>query len=48
MGSQVSPRQRQELRELVWRHRDVFAELPGQTSMITHKIVTEPGKIVRL
>ncbi len=48
MGSQFSPRQRQVLRELVWRHREVFAELPGQTSLITHDIVTEPGKIVRL
>lgn len=48
MGIQLSPRQKQDLQELLWRNRDVFSDLPGLTSLISHDIVTEPGKIVRL
>lgn len=48
MGNQLSPRQKQELRELLWRNRDIFSDLPGRTSLIAHDIITEPGKVVRL
>lgn len=48
LGSQLTPRQRQELQELVGRHREVFSDTPGRTSVIKHDIITEPGKRVRL
>lgn len=48
MGEQLSPHQVQELKELLSRNRDVFSDQPGRTEVITHDIVTEPGKRVRL
>ncbi|KAJ8264277.1 hypothetical protein GJAV_G00147290 [Gymnothorax javanicus] len=48
LGEQLTPCQRQELRELVGRNQDVFNPTPGRTNLVTHDIVTEPGKRVKL
>ena len=48
LGSQLTPDQRQEMQELVSRNRDVFSTTPGRTDAITHDIVTEPGRWVKL
>ena len=48
LGDQLTPHQRQELRELVARNRDVFATTPGRTTLIEHNIITEQGKRVKL
>ncbi|KAJ8279240.1 hypothetical protein COCON_G00063060, partial [Conger conger] len=47
-GDQLTDRQRQDLREMVSRHTDVFSPLPGRTRLVQHDIVTEAGKKVRL
>uniref|UniRef100_A0A3B1KDF6 Gypsy retrotransposon integrase-like protein 1 n=1 Tax=Astyanax mexicanus TaxID=7994 RepID=A0A3B1KDF6_ASTMX len=46
-GEDLTPAQRQELKECLARHRSVFSESPGRTQVIHHRIPTEPGKIVR-
>lgn len=48
MGAQLTPNQKQDLRELVSQHLDVFSLFPGRTTVVYHDIVTEPGKKVRL
>ncbi|XP_061119601.1 uncharacterized protein LOC133142388 [Conger conger] len=48
IGEQLSSRQKQALRELVDRNRDIFSTMPGRTHLIAHDISTEPGKTVRL
>ena len=48
MGHELTDRQRQELTELVGRHRDVFSEVPGRTHLAQHDIETEAYKKVRL
>jgi hypothetical protein len=48
MGEQPSQAQKQELRELVGRNRDVFSSEPGHTNLVQHSIITEPGKKVKL
>lgn len=48
MGEQLSERQRQDLRELIDRHRDVFSTEAGHTNLLEHHIITEPGKKVKL
>ena len=48
LGDQLTPRQRQELHELVARNQDIFATTPGHTTLIEHDIITEPGKRVKL
>ena len=45
---QLSQQQKQELTELVDRNRDVFSTRPGRTHVLTHDIITEPFKKVRL
>ncbi|KAJ8353788.1 hypothetical protein SKAU_G00213550 [Synaphobranchus kaupii] len=48
MGEQLTPSQRQDLQDLVNRNRDVFSAEAGHTDLIQHRIVTEPGKRVKL
>ncbi len=48
MGAQMTPTQKQDLRELVSQHSEVFSLLPGRTIVVHHDIVTEPGRKVRL
>ena len=48
MGDQLTPRQRQDLKELVDQFRDVFSPEPGFTDLVKHHIQTEPGKKVKL
>ncbi|KAJ8351713.1 hypothetical protein SKAU_G00231890 [Synaphobranchus kaupii] len=43
IGEQLSKSQRQDVMELVERHRDVFSEA-GRTDLIQHHIISEPGK----
>ena len=47
IGEDLSPRQRQEVRELLLRYQDRFSELPGRTNMLRHDIITDPGQVVR-
>ena len=42
MGEDLSPTQRQELRELVQRNMAVFSEVPGRTDLVEHQIHTLP------
>ena len=46
-GTELSPAQGQDLKELIGRSRDVFSERPGQTHAITHDIDTKPGVVIR-
>ncbi|KAJ8337704.1 hypothetical protein SKAU_G00366700 [Synaphobranchus kaupii] len=48
MGEQLTPSQRQDPQDLVNRNRDVFSAEAGHTDLIQHRIVTEPGKRVKL
>ncbi|KAJ8365057.1 hypothetical protein SKAU_G00138880 [Synaphobranchus kaupii] len=48
MGEQLTPSQRQDLQDLVNWNRDVFSAEAGHTDLIQHRIVTEPGKWVKL
>jgi len=48
MGEQLSEKQRQDLQELIDRHRDVFSTDAGHTNLLQHHIITEPGKKVKL
>ncbi|KAJ8353479.1 hypothetical protein SKAU_G00210460 [Synaphobranchus kaupii] len=48
MGEQLTPSQQQDLQDLVNRNRDVFSAEAGHTDLIQHRIVTEPGKRVKL
>ena len=48
MGEQLTPRQKQDLTELLQEHRPVFATEPGYTNLIEHPILTMPGKKVKL
>jgi len=48
MGEQLSERQRQDLRELIDRHKDVFSMEAGHTDLLQHHIITEPGKKVKI
>jgi len=48
MDEQLSERQRQDLRELIDRHRDVFSTDAGHTDLLQHHIITERGKKVKL
>ena len=48
MGEQLSGWERQNLRELIDRHRDVFSVDAGHTDLLQHHIITEPGKRVKL
>ncbi|KAJ8381403.1 hypothetical protein SKAU_G00021810 [Synaphobranchus kaupii] len=48
MGEQLTQSQRQDLQDLVNRNRDVFSAEAGHTDLIQHRIVTEPGKRVKL
>ncbi|KAJ8375046.1 hypothetical protein SKAU_G00056260 [Synaphobranchus kaupii] len=48
IGEQLSKSQRQDVTELVERHRDVFSTEAGRTALIQHHIITEPGKKVKL
>ncbi|KAJ8353375.1 hypothetical protein SKAU_G00209420 [Synaphobranchus kaupii] len=45
MGEQLTPSQRQDL--VNW-NRDVFSAEAGHTDLIQHRIITEPGKRVKL
>lgn len=47
VGEQLSSYQKAGLRMLVSQYKDVFRELPGQTTIIQHKIHTAPGVLVR-
>jgi hypothetical protein len=47
MGEDLSPTQRQELRELVQRNMDVFSEVPVCTDLVEHHIHTSPREKVR-
>uniref|UniRef100_A0A8C5MF74 Gypsy retrotransposon integrase-like protein 1 n=1 Tax=Leptobrachium leishanense TaxID=445787 RepID=A0A8C5MF74_9ANUR len=44
----LAPHQKQDVKELVSKNRDVFSPAPGKTHVITHDIVTEPGKKINL
>ncbi len=46
-GSPTDPTQKQDLRDLVSKHSDVFSLLPGRTTVVHHDIVTKPGRKVR-
>ena len=46
-GTELSPAQGQDLKELIGRSRDVFSERPGRTHAITHDIDTKPGVVIR-
>ena len=48
MGEDLTPTQRQEVRELVSQHQDVYDPSPGYTQLLHHNIVTPPGVRVRL
>ncbi|KAJ8364561.1 hypothetical protein SKAU_G00133920 [Synaphobranchus kaupii] len=48
MGEQLTPSQRQDLQDLVNQNRDVFSAEAGHTDLIQHRIITEPGKRVKL
>ncbi|KAJ8353400.1 hypothetical protein SKAU_G00209670 [Synaphobranchus kaupii] len=48
LGEQLSPAEKQELRELVSRNQDIFSDEPGTTDLVQHHIITEPGKKVTL
>ncbi|KAJ8333951.1 hypothetical protein SKAU_G00412700 [Synaphobranchus kaupii] len=48
MGEQLTPSQQQDLQDLVNRNRDVFSAEAGHTDLIQHRIITEPGKRVKL
>ncbi|KAF0031948.1 hypothetical protein F2P81_016503 [Scophthalmus maximus] len=48
LGSQLTPVHRQDLVELTSQFKDVFSNRPGQTKVIQHHKITEPGKKVRL
>ncbi len=48
MGAQLTPTQKQDLRELVSQHSDVFSLLPGRTTVVHHDMVAEPGRKARL
>ena len=47
ISDDLSPRQVQELKEVVMRFQDRFSEVPGRTHVLRHDIITEPGKVVR-
>ena len=47
IGDELSPRQVQEVRELLNRCNDRFSELPGRTHLASHDIDTKPGVVVR-
>ena len=47
IGEDLSPSQRQELREILERHQDRFTDLPGHTTVLRHDIITDPGKVIR-
>ena len=48
MGEDLTATHRQEVRELVSQHQDVFVPSPGYTQLLHHDIVTPPGVRVRL
>ena len=48
MGEQLSQAQKQELRGLVGRNQDVFSSEPRHTDLVQHRIITKPGKKVKL
>ena len=47
IGDELSPEQKQDVKQLLTRNRDRFSELPGRTDVIQHDIFTIPGKVVR-
>ena len=47
LGEDLTPAQLQDMKELLWRNRDRFSEIPGRTHAIKHDIPTAPGKVVR-
>ena len=47
IGEDLSPSQRQDVRELLGRFQDRFSDLPGRTTVLRHDVITEPGKVVR-
>uniref|UniRef100_A0A8C5Q151 ribonuclease H n=1 Tax=Leptobrachium leishanense TaxID=445787 RepID=A0A8C5Q151_9ANUR len=48
IAESLSKSQKQEVREFLIKNREKFSELPGQTSVTQHDIVTEPGARVKL
>ena len=44
----LSRPQQQEVKEFVLCNKEVFSELPGQTSGVEHDIITPPGERVKL
>ncbi|XP_072768318.1 uncharacterized protein [Nerophis lumbriciformis] len=47
IGEDLSPSQKQEVKELLGRNQDRLSELPGRTQAIKHDIETKPGKVIR-
>ena len=48
MGDDLSPAQKQDLRDIVLQHQDVFSEVPGRTTVAQHDIRTAAGVMVRV
>nr|XP_033806336.1 uncharacterized protein LOC117363128 [Geotrypetes seraphini] len=48
IGTQLSSEQAEQVRSLVQEFEDVFSPIPGRTEVVTHDIVTTPGKVVRV
>lgn len=44
----LSKPQQQEVKEFVLRNKEIFSELPGETSGVEHDIITPPGERVKL
>ena len=47
VGEDLSPEQRQDVKQLLGRNQDRFSEVPGRTNVMHHDIYTTPGKVVR-
>lgn len=48
IGSQLSPQQKTEMKELLKEFWDVFGSVPGRTTLTEHKISTNHAKPIRL
>ena len=38
LGEDLSEDQRHMLKDLAWRHHDVFTDMPGETAVIQHRV----------
>ncbi|XP_029442988.1 uncharacterized protein LOC115083327 [Rhinatrema bivittatum] len=47
IGVDLTPLQRAQMERIVSRAGDVFSPLPGRTTLVTHSISTQMGKVVR-